>query len=365
MATPRRTVRGRGGRSAIPRAVAEKGSAGAEAGGSGGAVAVVVIGRNEGARLLRCLRSVPRGPAVVYVDSGSDDGSPERAAALGADVVSLDPSRPFTAARARNEGFARLRALAPGVAFVQFVDGDCELREGWLGTAVAHLSHHPEVAVVCGRRRERRPEATPYNRLADLEWDTPVGDAEACGGDALFRATAFEAVGGFRDALIAGEEPELCLRLRERGWQVVRLDAEMTWHDAAMDRFSQWWRRQVRAGHAYAESAWLHGRGPEHFRVRQVASALGWGAALPGLALVAAPATAGASLGLAAAAYAALFWRIRRRRRDDDPRAATLYAAACVAGKLATAQGVALFAWNRGLRRRGSTLIEYKGSGAR
>jgi GT2 family glycosyltransferase len=326
-----------------------------------GRVGAVAIGRNEGVRLVRCLESLQGFDRVVYVDSGSTDGSRERARSLGAEVVELDLAIPFTAARARNAGFAAL-AREPGLELVQFVDGDCELVPGWLEPARDHLRAHPEVAVVCGRRRERAPEATPYNLLTELEWDTPVGEVEACGGDALVRAASFAEVGGYDPALIAGEEPELCLRLRRRGGRIVRLDREMTLHDAALERFGQWWRRQVRAGHAYAESAWLHGRGPERFRVRPLLSILFWGAALPGLALLVGLRWPPALL-LLLAAYGALAARVytdQRRRRARAHRAAALYAGAVVLGKLAGAEGCARFAWNRLLRRR-SGLIEYKG----
>jgi len=320
-------------------------------------VGVVAIGRNEGERLVRCLRCAARDArAVVYVDSDSSDGSVAAARGLGAEVVPLAVDRPFTAARARNAGFARLREVAPDVELVQFVDGDCELREGWLEAAAAYLAAHPDVAVVCGRRRERHPEASVYNLLADLEWETPVGEAEACGGDALIRAEALEAVGGYDESLIAGEEPELCLRLRRRGHRVVRLDREMTLHDAAMTRAAQWWRRQARAGHAYAEAAWLHGRGPERFRVRELVSILAWGGLLP-LALLLAPFTAGLSLALVALLYGTLWLRIRRRRPGKG---ATAWATACVVGKLAQLQGVATFGWNRLVRRRRTLLMEYK-----
>lgn len=116
-------------------------------------------------------------------------------------------TQPFTAARARNEGFACLHRLMPSVRYVQFVDGDCEVVAGWLPAAQAFLDQHPEVAVVCGRRRERYPTRSIYNQLCDLEWDTPVGQAKACGGDALMRADAFVQVNGYRADLIAGEEP--------------------------------------------------------------------------------------------------------------------------------------------------------------
>ncbi len=248
---------------------------------------VVAIGRNEGERLRRCLGSViPLVPAVVYVDSGSTDGSNRMASEMGAQVVDLDMSRPFTAARARNEGLRRLLQCHPDIDFVQFVDGDCEVVSDWLEAAQHFLRNHPEHAVVCGRRRERYPDRSVYNRLCDQEWDTPVGEALGCGGDAMMRVAALQAVGGYRDSLIAGEEPELCVRLRQAGWRVYRIDREMTLHDAAMTRFGQWWRRTVRAGHAFAEGAWLHGGPPERHWVQETRRAFFWGMFLPALIVV-------------------------------------------------------------------------------
>ncbi|HEK1691767.1 TPA: glycosyltransferase [Pseudomonas putida] len=245
-------------------------------------IGVVVIGRNEGLRLERCLASLAgRADKVVYVDSGSTDGSVQRASALGVEVLTLDMTLPFTAARARNEGFARLQKALPAVRHVQFVDGDCEVDAGWFVTAQAFLDAHPQVAVVCGRRRERFPQHSVYNWLCDLEWDTPLGETKACGGDALMRVDAFVAVAGYRSALIAGEEPELCVRLRAAGWKVWRLAAEMTLHDAAMTRFGQWWRRSVRAGYAYAEGASLHGAPPERHWLRESRRAWLWGLGIP------------------------------------------------------------------------------------
>ncbi|WDY60208.1 glycosyltransferase [Pseudomonas sp. PSKL.D1] len=251
-------------------------------------IGVVVIGRNEGLRLERCLASLAGcADQVVYVDSGSSDGSVERALGHGVDVLALDMSIPFTAARARNEGFSRLCALVPSLRYVQFVDGDCEVMAGWLAKAQAFLDEHPAVAVVCGRRRERFPERSVYNQLCDLEWDTPVGEAKACGGDALMRVEAFTAVSGYRPGLIAGEEPELCVRLRARGWKIWRLDAEMTLHDADMTRFGQWWRRSVRGGYAFAEGAYLHGHPPERHWRRESRRAWMWGLHVPLATLVA------------------------------------------------------------------------------
>lgn len=320
--------------------------------------AVVAIGRNEGERLGRCLRSALRAtPHVVYVDSGSSDGSVELAQSLGARVLVLDPGVPFTAARARNAGWRRLLQEWPDVERVQFVDGDCEFAPGWLEEADRFLRSHPQVAVVCGRRRERHPERSLYNRLCDAEWDTPVGPALACGGDAMMRCEALQQVGGYRDELIAGEEPELCVRLRRQGWQVWRLDAEMTLHDAAMTRFGQWWRRTRRAGHAFAEGAALHGAPPERHWVRESRSAWAWGLALPLLAL-GATALAGPWGLLLLAAYPLQVLRLGLRSADAPPLkwARPLF---LVLGKFPEALGQLQFWRNRLLRRRAG-LIEYK-----
>jgi len=248
-------------------------------------IGVVVIGRNEGERLKRCLASIAgQADCVVYVDSGSTDGSVSMARDNGVDVVELDMSIPFTAARARNEGFRFLRS---DIRYVQFVDGDCEVVTGWFEQAAVFLQSHPDVGVVCGRRRERFAERSIYNLLCDIEWDTPIGEANACGGDSLMRADAFAAAGGFRDDLIAGEEPELCVRLRAAGWKIWRLDKEMTLHDAAMTRFGQWWKRTMRGGHAYAEGAFLHGGSPERRGIRESRRIWFWAAALPVLIAVA------------------------------------------------------------------------------
>ena len=66
----------------------------------------------------------------MYADSGSSDGSVERARGMGAEAIVLDGSKPMSAGRGRNEGFARLRELRPEVGFVQFVDGDTEIEPG-------------------------------------------------------------------------------------------------------------------------------------------------------------------------------------------------------------------------------------------
>lgn len=317
-------------------------------------VDAVVIGRNEGALLSACLASLQgQVRRVVYVDSGSTDGSPDLAQAAGATVVALDMGRPFTAARARNAGLRALADHAGGLGapeFVQFVDGDCELRAGWIDRAVRFLDENLRAAVVCGRRRERHPQASVYNALIDAEWNTPVGEARACGGDALMRHDPVAAVGGFREDLIAGEEPELCLRLRARGWTIWRIDAEMTWHDARILRLGQWWRRTERAGHAFAEGdARFSTPSAPHWR-REVQRIWLWGVALPALALLGALAHPAALLLLLA--YPVQVARLARRMGWRT-------AFFNVLGKFPEARGALRFHWNR-RRGRKTGLIEYR-----
>ena len=312
-------------------------------------VDAVVIGRNEGARLVAGLAALQgRVRRVVYVDSGSTDASVAEARAAGAQVVVLDTTVPFTAARARNAGLAALADDPP--VFVQLLDGDCQMQPGWIAAALAAFAAHPAAVVVCGRRRERFPAASVYNRLADREWDTPVGQARACGGDALIRWNALRAVGGYDAGLIAGEEPDLCLRLIRQGGQVWRIDAEMVLHDAALHRFGQWWRRSVRAGHAFAEGAARYGAAPERHWVAETRRAQIWGAVLPLMAVLGLLITPWALLILSV--YPLQVLRLQRRYGWERAFFTTL-------AKFPEAQGVVQYHWNR-LRNRKSRLIEYK-----
>jgi len=313
-------------------------------------IGAVVIGRNEGARLVACLASIPAGVTpVIYVDSGSTDRSVEAARAAGAEVICLDMSQPFTAARARNAGLEVLNRLGEAT-FVQLIDGDCTLQPGWIEAGIAAFRAYPKAAVVCGRRRERHPEVSVWNRLCDAEWDTPVGEAQACGGDALMRRDALASVGGFNSALIAGEEPELCLRLRAAGWQVWRIPVEMTLHDAAMTRFSQWWKRNRRAGHAYAEGAAMHGSTPERHWVAETRRALGWMVGLPLLAFAGMLFTPWAALILLAYPLQAL-----NLMRSNGPEQGCFL----LLVKLPEAMGILEYHANR-LRSRRAKLMEYK-----
>lgn len=324
-------------------------------------VGVVVIARNEGERLVACLRSLAgQTAAIVYADSASTDGSPERARDLGAEVVVLDRSRPLNAARGRNAGLTRLLELRPELAYVFFVDGDCQVLPGFLAAARRALEEDPGLGAVCGRRREIRPEASIFNRAVDCEWNTPVGPAEAFGGDVLVRVRALRSAGAYDESMNQGEDPELAFRLRRAGFGILRIEHDMTLHDVALLRLAAWRRRHQRGGYAFAHGALRHWREPGRYNQRALLSILAWGAVLPGAVLALLVPTRGLSL-VGLLGYGLLLWRIRahRIRLGDGPGEATRYAALIAVGKVDEALGVLRCAWD-GLRRREALTLEYK-----
>ena len=322
-------------------------------------LAVVVIGRNEGDRLGACLSALRDcGAPLIYVDSGSTDGSVELARRYATAVVELDPALPFTAARARNEGLGKALEIQPGLELVQFVDGDCEMSAEWLGLGASLLRQRADVAIVCGCVRERSPDRSVYNRLCDLEWKGPLGEIRACGGNAMAKVSVLRQVSGFHSGLIGGEEPELCIRLRRRGWKVVRCEAPMVVHDANMTRFSQWWKRALRSGWGYAEVGRLHPEDP--VLTHQNRSIFFWGILLPILALTLAAPTGGLSL-LAFLGYPVLLVRVYRglAGRGMASGDALLKAAFTVLAKLPQAVGQLQFAFLRSLGR-GRRIVDWR-----
>lgn len=316
-------------------------------------VDLVLIGRNEGARLIAALAS-SKGQArqVVYVDSGSTDDSIAQARRAGALVVQLDMSRPFTAARARNAGFQALK----DPQFVQFIDGDCALVPGYIKAARAHLQSHPHLGMVTGWRSEIHRDASLYNQLTDFEWRRPAGPILACGGDMMVRARAFREVGGFDPTVIAAEDDEFCTRLRKAGWELERIPHEMTRHDADMHRFGQWWTRAVRTGHGFAQVGHLH---PDYF-IRERRRVWLYGLALPLAILLAALINPWLALPLLAV-YLLNYLRTTQglQRQDLPRREAARHALLLTLSKFPNLIGMVTYYW-RHARRAQMRIIEYK-----
>lgn len=317
----------------------------------------VAIGRNEGERLKACIEALKQQfRTIVYVDSGSSDGSVAFAHARGCVVVELDMSVPFTAARARNAGVARLLEVAPDVEDIQLVDGDSIIEADWPEQGMRFLAQNPKVGVVCGRVHEINPQSTFYNAVFDHEWQLPIGEIDCCGGNMIVRADAFRKIGGFDETLICGEDHDFCARLRKVGWSIHCLDRPMAYHDAGMTRFGQWWKRSVRTGHGYAELNAIH-PGIYGDRPRSVVV---WSIVVPLTALTLGlwkPWAGIAVLGLFPLAYAK---NLARLTAGGMPFAtAWIYAGLLIIGKFSNMIGLATY-FARRLLKRDRTIIEYK-----
>ena len=246
-------------------------------------IAVIIIGRNEGARLDRCLASCA-GLRGVYVDSGSVDGSPDRARAAGVEVIELDRSTGFSAARGRNAGLDRLIA-DPAIAYIQMLDGDSILAAGWTDCGATAFDADSGLGAVFGELREAEPDRSLYAWLSDVEWAVPPGPAALFSGNVMLRADAVRATGRYRGEMIAGEDPEFAIRMRAAGWRILCLDQPMATHQGAVSHARAWWRRTRRAGHAFAALTALHPGSPLHDFGRSRARILFWGGAIPFAAL--------------------------------------------------------------------------------
>jgi len=215
-------------------------------------LSVIVIGRNEGQRLKRCLDSVnqityPKNQLeVIYVDSQSSDGSLELAASKGIKTATVSHSK-LTAALARNIGWN----MAEG-KYIFFLDADTVIYPDFISKALSEFDN-PKIGVVSGHLRELNPHASIFNLIFDIDWD--ISARHYCGGNALIRREALEKVRGYNSDLIAGEEPEMCERLKAQGFLVKHISEPMALHDLHMHTFSQYWKRCFRSGYAYASIA--------------------------------------------------------------------------------------------------------------
>lgn len=297
---------------------------------------------------------------IVYVDSGSTDNSVAFARELGCQVVELDMSIPFTAARARNAGYQALLDVEPDLEFIQFLDGDCELQKGWLEQAMALFAEQPTIGICSGRRVERHPEQSIYNQLMDIEWNTPTGEVAAVLGDMCVRVTALQAVDGFDAGIIAAEDDDFCLRAAAAGYGIYRIDAVMSYHDANIMHLSQWYKRSKRGGHGYANINRLHGAAPPYYFRRQIVSVCVWGAAVPALfviALFTLPLLAAIIFLLYSAAVLKTGFKMVLNGLPAN--IAFSYAALIYTGKVAEFAGICEY-WKNSILSRQHVLIEYK-----
>ena len=214
-------------------------------------VSIVIIGRNEGARLVKCIESAQNleYPAdkmeIIYVDSLSSDGSADRVKKMGIEKVYVLKEEKTCAAMGRNLGLEHAKG-----DLILFLDGDTQISSDFLSAAVPHFDND-EIAIVYGRRTEIHPESL-YIRLCGSDWSQRIpGFTETSAGDVLMRSRVIREIGGYKE-IIAGEDPEMSNRVINGGYKILFLDKDMVRHDLGMHSFRQYWRHSVRSGFAYA-----------------------------------------------------------------------------------------------------------------
>ena len=212
-------------------------------------VTFVVIGHNEEKHLVGCLQSIlavdypERCKEIIYVDNSSSDRSLAVARSFPIKTIALR-QQPSTPGLARNAGLH-----AASGEYVQFVDGDMKVERDWLSLALPQFKDEQVVAVV-GKLKERRPEASLYNRLIDFGWQTAeLGEISSPGGGGLFRTAAMRALGGYDDQIFGAEEIDLGYRLQRQNYKILRINCTMAWHDIDLTTCKQLWRRCVRDGY--------------------------------------------------------------------------------------------------------------------
>lgn len=217
-------------------------------------ISVIVCTRNGSATLGKCLDALSRQThpdyEVIVVDDGSTDGTPQIARSrpacryLRQEHAGLGAARNLGAAEARGEILA-------------YTDDDCIPDEEWLLRVSAAFDDACWVAV----GGPNLPPA-PRNRVEELVAASPGApvqvllndeDAEHLPGcNFCVRKDALQRVGGFRrDFTTAGDDVDICWRLRGAGGRLRFVPAAMVWHHRRF-RVRDYFMQQAGYGRAEA-----------------------------------------------------------------------------------------------------------------
>jgi glycosyltransferase involved in cell wall biosynthesis len=218
-------------------------------------LSIVLIGKNQAWNMARLVESILTQTSqvgsreIIFVDSASTDETLQIAAQYPIHVLRLRPSQTLTPAAGRYVGYR----YSSG-SMVLFVDGDMELYPGWLEHALQALRRRPDVGAVTGEIIDLPKDAsTPSTRRPEVS----IGACAArsvpfAAGVAIYRRAALERAGPFNPYLQSDEEPDLCVRIRHQGFQIVRLDHPVVYHysDAMvhMSTLVGRWRRKLYLG---------------------------------------------------------------------------------------------------------------------
>ena len=183
-------------------------------------IAFVIPVRNDAVRLGRCLESIVRNDyprssiELLVVDNDSTDTSDHVARTYADAVVKLSG---MSVAALRNRGARETRA-----SIIAFVDADHEIDRHWVTSAVTTLSDADVGAA--GFPYETQPDPSWVQRLYDAMRSRPESRRSVAwlgSGNLVVKRECFNAVGGFREDLIASEDVDLCNRLTRAGYSIT------------------------------------------------------------------------------------------------------------------------------------------------
>jgi GT2 family glycosyltransferase len=226
-------------------------------------VSVVVCSYNGAATIEECLAGIEAlaypNFELIVVDDGSTDGTAAIAARRDCRLISTE-TRGLAAAR--NTGID-----AASGEIVAFIDDDAAPDPDWL-TFLAHSFLTTENAGIGGPNLAFPEDGA----VAQCISHAPGGpthvlisdqDAEHIPGcNMAFRRAALEQVGGFDPRFrVAGDDVDICWRLRERGLGLGFSPAAVVWHHRR-DSVRRYWRQQRCYGEAEAH---LERKWPEKY----------------------------------------------------------------------------------------------------
>ncbi len=195
-------------------------------------ISVVIPVKNGGMDLICCLEAIARQRAqeeveVVVVDSGSTDGSAERARRLGARVHCVPPDE-FHHGKTRNLGVE----LARGETLVFTSQDAFAAREDWLALLTAPVADD-EIAGAYGRQLPHRDASPPEHYFLDfLYGPDPRRQTLGSTDELTFEATLFSNVSSaiprriwaeypFDETIVMSEDQEWSRRVLLAGYSLA------------------------------------------------------------------------------------------------------------------------------------------------
>jgi len=226
-------------------------------------VSIVIVTYHSADVIGSCLDSIESAGSVsrevFVVDNASGDGTAElvRTKYPSVQLIANDSNRGFSAANNQAIPLCRGRYLF-------FLNPDAELAGGCLETAVRYMDENPRIGLAGtkvvnpdGSMQETISLRYPGQKHAADELKGLKGSI-ACvlGASMVARADLIRAIGGFdEDYFLYGEDQELCLRIRQQGFEIGYIGEAVVRHigghseraSASADR----WRRKTLAEYLF------------------------------------------------------------------------------------------------------------------